>query len=400
VLRGVVLLPEHCPVVDVDDVDRAAAAAGGWFAANQAADGTWLYRYRLADDQVLDGYHIVRHAGVLLSLYQAAARGLPAAGQVAERGLLWARDHLVTGPGWVALADAGQPAEVGATALLVAALVERRDGRGDHGLAGLLRGLGRFHVAQIEPSGAVPERWDPAIGRASTGSYSPFYTGETFWALARLEAALPGEGWREPALRVGRYLVDQRDRAEDRFPPVSDHWAAYGLAEVRRWPDGERVSEALDPGGRYAERLGELMGVQVRYESQRTDAGISRWTRGPRTLAAGLGTVGEAESNLWALAGLTSELAADRPVLARRARCVAGMLVGRQVHPESTVAPSASAPSASAVPGSSSRTSRSPRAVGAWFHHGVTQMDDQQHALSALLLARPIVAASRGPTGA
>jgi hypothetical protein len=414
VLRAVVLLPERCPAVDVASIDRAAAGAVGWFAANQAPDGSWLYRYRASDDADLGGYNVVRHAGVLLSLYQAAARGVPAAGPVAVRGLAWARDHVVDGPGWGALGDPGQPLEVGASALLVAALVERRSWLGDRSLDGLLDGLGRFLVAQLEPSGAVPERWDPVLGGPTVGSYSPFYTGETFWALARLHAAFPDGPWEEPALRVGRYLVEQRDRAEDAFPPVSDHWAAYGLAEVRRWPGGAQVSAALDPGGRYATRLGHIMGVQVRYESQRTGDGISRWTRGPQALGAALGTVGEAEGNLWVLAGLEPDLAAERTVFGRRARCVAGMLVERQVAPSvpdgSLGAGQAPPSSAGPPPSGGSEGQASPpapvgspgspgaasRRAGAWFHHGVTQMDDQQHALSALLQARPIAAAGDG----
>ena len=65
-------------------------------------------------------------------------------------------------------------------------------------------------------------------------------------------------------------------------------------------------------------------------------------------------------------------------MLAQRASCVAGMLVERQLDPaEATGMP---APD---------------RAVGAWYQFGVTQMDDQQHALSALLLVGDLLAGAR-----
>ena len=199
----------------------------------------------------------------------------------------------------------------------------------------------------------------------------------------------PTAAGREPALRVGRYLAARRDRAEGQFPAVADHWAAYGLAEVQRWPEGPAALGTIDPGGRYAERLGGLVGVQIRYESQRTDHLPSRVTRGRRTLGAGLGTLGEAEANLWSVAAArpsaTPAPASDersasgpRTVLAQRAACVAGMLVDRQL----------------GAAGAAGRLPDPERAAGAWYQFGVTQMDDQQHALSALLLTEPIVAAS------
>src|SRR5690606_37427283 len=68
-------------------------------------------------------------------------------------------------------------------------------------------------------------------------------------------------------------------------------------------------------------------------------------------------------------------LANLRDPLAARAGCVAGMLVQRQVGPDDA----AEAPEPD-------------RARGAWLQRGITQMDDQQHALSAVLHAEPIVA--------
>ena len=52
-----------------------------WLETNQLPDGTWTYRYRPSTDQSLGGYNWVRHAGTLLSLYQAAnAAGTGCAG--------------------------------------------------------------------------------------------------------------------------------------------------------------------------------------------------------------------------------------------------------------------------------------------------------------------------------
>src|SRR5690606_29946541 len=103
--------------------------------------------------------------------------------------------------------------------------------------------------------------------------YSPFFTGEAYWALALLHETFPGEGWDEPARRIGHYLATERDEAEGHFPPVPDHWAAYGMSTATRWAELAGSTRPLsDEQVAYAERQAGLGSVQVRWESQRVDS--------------------------------------------------------------------------------------------------------------------------------
>ncbi|MDP1805091.1 MAG: hypothetical protein Q8K72_07995, partial [Acidimicrobiales bacterium] len=127
VLRVGVLQPERCAVRTDRSVRAAATAAIGWFDRNQQASGRFVYAYRRDTDQILDSRELVRHHGVLLSLYQAAHDGYPDALAIADRALAWSRDLLIeTGDGARAIGRPGEPAATGASALFVAALVERR----------------------------------------------------------------------------------------------------------------------------------------------------------------------------------------------------------------------------------------------------------------------------------
>jgi hypothetical protein len=196
---------------------------------------------------------------------------------------------------------------------------------------------------------------------------SPFFTGEILWALARLHAEFPDGGWDVPARRVSTYLATERDDAERRLPPVSDHWGAYAWDEIAAWP-----APLTDDELAYAERQAGLFGLQVRYESQRRESGLARLTRGPHALPAGLGTVGEGLGGIRRLAGREPHLDVDHEDLDDRLTCVAGMLTERQTH------------------------SDDPRLDGAWFRaDDVTQLDDQQHAVSALLAALPVLEDTR-----
>jgi hypothetical protein len=80
---------------------------------------------------------------------------------------------------------------------------------------------------------------------------------------------------------------------------------------------------------------------------------------------------------LWRVSAVDQSMGADRAVVGERLRCVAGLLVDRQL------TPAEAARVAEVVPAVDAGAIR-----GAWFSGAITQEDDQQHALSALLAAR------------
>ena len=373
VARGVVALPERCPPATEGQVRAAAGEAVGWFERNQGPDGRWLYRYDRDADLTDRRSHVVRQAGITLSLYQADAAGFDGALAPADAGVDWLLGETVAHDDWVAVRRDGL-APTGGSALLLAALATRRDATGDPRYDDEMVALGRFLVAMTEPSGAVGANWDIAARRPVPGDYSVFFTGEAYFALAALDLVDPGGGWGATADRIGRYLATERDAAEDLFPPTSDHWAAYGLAATA-------AARSLDEDeAAFAERLAGIFSVEVRFESQRTDSGVNRWAlRGPRVLGAGLGTIGEGLGSLWTVARADDRLGGERAAIAERVSCVAGMVVDRQVDANEA-----------------GEAGRPGMARGAWFHGGVTQMDDQQHSLSALLLAEPVVRETGG----
>jgi hypothetical protein len=367
-LRAFVVQAEQCGDPSATELRASAGAAVGWFVRNQGDDGAWLYRYDRDADSDVGGYNITRHAGVTMSLEQAAGAGLAeseAAAASAQRGIEWALDRMHDGPGWSAFAGDGDGRfGSGASALLTAALVLRRERTGDERYDEALGELGAFLVAMTNERGQVYGTYDPAAGAAVPDSWSKYFTGETFWALTLLHRAFPDGGYGEAAERIGRYIATERREVERFQPDVPDHWAAYGFAVMSTWPDWKLPDGYLP----YVRRQAGLQSLQIRYESQRTNSLFSYRTRGRQTLGAGLGTIGEALSNWETLAAATPALADIREPLVDRARCVGGVLIDRQTGPDAVGAED----DESVV-------------LGAWFQFDVTQMDDQQHALSALL---------------
>ncbi len=376
---GVAAPPERCPSVTPAELRGSAQAAVDWFARNQDPDGTWLYLYDKDKNTAAPEYNVVRHTGAAMGLYQAAAAGLPHALGSADRGTRWALDRLIERDGWSAVSFG--TVDTGATALLAAGLSVRRDATGDTRYDHVMRRLGRFLVAQTEPSGAVLASYDPARGAPVRGEYSKYFTGETYWALARLHRDFPAGPWGGVADRIGAYLATRRDSAEHHWPPIEDHWAAYGLAATVHFP--ERGEPPLtDDELAYARRQAEWFGVDTRWTAQRMGPWgvVVRGTHSPR--GGGYGVLGEGLTGLWRTSLHEPRMADLREPIAERATCIAGLAVDAQ----SNAADAAHA-------------TRPDRVEGAWFRDGETRMDDQQHALAALIHTIPIAEADGGDSG-
>jgi multiple antibiotic resistance protein len=371
---GALAPPEHCPQPTAASIDSATDAAVQWFVRNQRPDGTWLYQYdrATAAEVTSEPYNLVRHAGAIMGLYQAATAGIPDALDSADRGVAWARGRLVDHDGWTALAD-GTTAPVGGAALLAAALVERRLLTGDTRDDDLMRALGRFMASMTLPDGAVISHYDVDQMAPIADSRSKYYTGEAYWALARLHRLFPDDGFGAVADRIGNYLATQRDDVEDHWPPVPDHWAAYALAETVQFPERDPHHPLTDAELDYARSQAGSFGAQVRWVSQQAGPwGVAvRGTHVPR--GGGYGVVGEALTGFWRVAEADDRLADLRGPLADRAECIAGLAIDQQVRAGPVAAD------------------------GAWFIGDLTRMDDQQHATSALLRTTAIIDSTPSP---
>ncbi len=319
-IRLFALAPEQCSPPQPTEIDTAVELAIEWFAHNQLPDGRFVYAYE-RDGEVDRSTQLVRHHGVMVSLYQASVQDFDGAFDLAEGAQRWSLDHLVeVGEGMQAVGFEGDDLPTGATALLVAALVERdrATGRADHD--DLLVDLGRFLLATVTPDGAVSATWRPGSG--PLGDRSAFFTGEVMWALSLLAEAspagpIPPERWATEARRIGHHIALDRDRVESRIALTPDHWSAYGLDQVN-----VVAGPATEIEIAHARRTAGLISVRARLESQNPNSGPIRLTRGAQSLGAGVGTLAEGLGGLIRLADRD-----DRLADLRASRCATPSLV-------------------------------------------------------------------------
>lgn len=346
-LRITLAAPEGCNPATAEQLRLSAARAGRWLVDNQNRDGTFLYQSN-RDGESLGGYNTVRHAGALLALYQVANRLHDDHVRIAaDRGLRWILESTRDGE-----VDEGGQASLGAAALLASALVERRSVTGDGRYDDVLRALGRFMVDLQRADGGFYVSRDIVTDVPDRVTTSPYYPGEALWAIARLAALFPDEGWERPAGRAATFIATKRDEVEDVLaPPLNDHWASYGFAEMAAW---DRPGITADEA-HYASTLFGRFSLLIRNESARDQSRIAGLTHGPARRSAALGTWVEGQTALARLALADQRLEPLSARILASARCGAGVLVDRQADD------------------------------GAWYAGGETRMDDQQHAISGLL---------------
>jgi hypothetical protein len=360
---------------EIDAESLAALAAeraqlgAQWLARNVRSTGKYNYVYeptrnRLDNDQ----YNPVRHAGVTYSLYEAyRAFGDPQIRTAADRGAAFLVEYSpMVEEGRRAYIFAGR-SKLGAQALALVALVERRRATGDLAYDAYIRELAEWLMSMELPEepGRYFQSYSAIANERLLTPNSDYYPGEALLALVRLAQDFPEGPYLEYAHRAAEYLVHVRDGDVPTLPavPREDQWLAMALSELY----------LLIPDPAYA-RVVNMQAASM-LANQYTPADQNDWALGASRLRnpvnyTSTATKAEALIAAWRLADARGDVESESR-LANGARRTAQFLMRVQYTEESA----ASFPDPS-------------RLIGAWAQDAVmpyVRMDFVQHNVSALL---------------
>ena len=243
------------PVVSQEELLDATRRGAHWLLGALAADGRFVYEYAASDDEESLDYEILRHAGTVVSLVEAAratgGRDMMAGARLAGRFLA---SHIVHDARGIHLRQGGI-AKLGGQALALLAFSElavkeahpaaagvedqpgSQAGEAPLGVgraeAGRLRdGLADRVLAMQREDGSF-ESYYLAPGEAATPRRaSRFYPGEAVYALAVAASRSGRKTWLQAAVRGAGALFAQRE-AERRAGDVPlDAWLLKALAEL------------------------------------------------------------------------------------------------------------------------------------------------------------------------
>ena len=246
----------------------------------------------------------------------------------ADRGMEFMVDNLYDHGDWMMFQDPGTGGiQLGASALMLAGLMQRRiateDPRFDDISKDVARGCSHLQL----PDGAFLNRWDVTRDSPIPEERSKYATGEAFWGLTLMHRFFPGEGWDRAAIKTADYLALYRDDYEKQEVPARGRTSGQPTASAR-WQRGHRAtSRSL-----------------TRVRSRSASASSSASNRNAvRTGFRRCSTAARRAPPAWAL-GRRADVAPPSPSidprmadmeakLAERVACGAGMLAERQVSP-------------------------------------------------------------------
>jgi hypothetical protein len=239
VVRGAAL---SAPRLDRAAARDAAIAGARYLVRHQRDDGSFDYVYETVHDAALTSdYSLPRHFGV--SHFVAEAYGAtrdPALASAARRALAWGETRVHRGCADAEMACVAPPeatsADLGSTALALAAIAEHRRHGGDPALDPLARRLAAFLLRMQLPAGDFAHHYRLKEARPDATTKLPYYDGEASFALAKAYGVYRDPRYLEGARRGLDWLTKVQYRHfAGRFYYGEEHWTC--LAAGAAWPE-------------------------------------------------------------------------------------------------------------------------------------------------------------------
>jgi hypothetical protein len=256
--RALKLLRGFIPDVDSgrESLLRSAGAGGNYLIRMQRPDGRYYYTYDPLDDKVdAVKYNIVRHAGVIISLFDlyAATKEIRYLNS-ARRGVAFLKRRFQHTKLGLCAIDFDGKAKLGANGLALLALtrqieIERisADLKAAEQLAGAI-----LHM--LRPDGSFETYSDPSADE-QIETVSLYYPGEAMLGLVRLYSLNHDRRFLDAAKRAADYLIDFELKSAE-LPP--DAWFAQALEALRNLAPGDGKA------GKYAEHAMRLADAMAR----------------------------------------------------------------------------------------------------------------------------------------
>ena len=247
----------------------AAVRSGAEYLARMTdAHGMFTYQYDPVTDQKERGYGILRHCGSTYALLEAYEElRVPEWLDKAKVLLATVKGKLTATPDGSYLTDNTdeEQQKVGGNGLALLAFVKYAQVSGDLSDLSTMRELARYIVHQQYPDGhfrdnADVSQEDPSQRGKKLKKEVPYFPGEAALGLLRLHAIDPQPQWQAAAKKGLDYLIDVRDKNDDKKTQNHDHWQSYALhdlfvltREQRYFDQAVKIARAIE----FGEKKGE-----------------------------------------------------------------------------------------------------------------------------------------------
>ncbi len=237
--------------MDKEQLTQLAFASSKYLADMVDKDGKFVYGYYPIDNEELEDYNIIRHAGTVWNLvlqYEMTNNKnlLPAI----ERALSYLASRFHYKDGSTAFLNDRGTLNVGGNGISLLAFVSYTEITGSAKYVGLIRSIANGILYMQKDNGAFIHTLYKSNYQVHKDYITVFYDGEAMYGLLRAYGLLKDKRYLTAAENAGDYFIDNN------YETLNSHWIAYGFNELTKYSPKERYFDfGLKNINGFAEKL-------------------------------------------------------------------------------------------------------------------------------------------------
>lgn len=221
--------------MDKQQLEQLARRSSAYLADMVDENGKFVYGYYPIDNEELEDYNIIRHAGTVwnLILQYEMTRDQALIAPI-ERALDYLKDNFhYKNPGTAFLNDRGT-LNVGGNGISLLAFVSYTEITGSAKYLGIVRAAANGILYMQKENGGFTHTLYKSNYKVHKDYITVFYDGEAMYGLLRAYGLLKDRRYLTAAERAGDYFIDNN------YETLNSHWIAYGFNELTKYSPEER----------------------------------------------------------------------------------------------------------------------------------------------------------------
>ena len=221
--------------MDKQQLEQLARRSSAYLADMVDENGKFVYGYYPIDNEELEDYNIIRHAGTVwnLILQYEMTRDQALIAPI-ERALDYLKDNFhYKNPGTAFLNDRGT-LNVGGNGISLLAFVSYTEITGSTKYLGIVRAAANGILYMQKENGGFTHTLYKSNYKVHKDYITVFYDGEAMYGLLRAYGLLKDRRYLTAAERAGDYFIDNN------YETLNSHWIAYGFNELTKYSPEER----------------------------------------------------------------------------------------------------------------------------------------------------------------
>lgn len=221
--------------MDRKQLTKLAGISSQYLADMVQEDGKFIYGYYPIDNEEMEDYNIIRHAGTVWNLIlQYEMTRDKSLLEPIEKALGYLEDNFHYMNGYTAFLNDRGTLNVGGNGISLLAFVSYTEITGSTKYIHLIRSAANGILYMQKENGGFTHTLYKSNYQVHKDYITVFYDGEAMYGLLRAYGLLKDRRYLNAAEKAGDYFIDNN------YETLNSHWIAYGFNELTKYSPEER----------------------------------------------------------------------------------------------------------------------------------------------------------------